>query len=237
MTLSSPSEVVQLKFNFLNQTVNINIPKDEGFLVKEIFEQDEYDILPYRSHSGPLQIFDIGGNVGLFAIYMKMKFPDCNVFSFEPTPSNLALFSANTESFKGITIRRYGLYNQEKEADLYIHPQNSGMNSVKIFTGPGSGTTKVRLKDAATEFDKMGLEHLDVLKIDTEGCEIEILESMGNRLADIDYILVEYHSESDRRNIDHILKDFHVYSFRAVILGLGTVSYINSRLLMETQKP
>ncbi len=235
MTLSSPSEVVQLKLTYQNQTVNINFPKDEGFLVKEIFEQDEYDILPHRSHSGPLQIFDIGGNVGLFAIYMKMKYPESNIYSFEPTPNNLVLFRTNTESFKGITVRSYGLYNQEKEAVLYIHPQNSGMNSIKTFDGSSADTTKVRLKDAATEFDKMGFKHLDVLKIDTEGCEIEILESLGYRLADIDYILVEYHSETDRRHIDHILKDFHVYSSRAAILGLGTVSYINSRLLEKIQ--
>lgn len=231
MTLSSPSEVVQLKLTYQNQTVDINFPKDEGFLVKEIFEQDEYDILPHRSHSGPLQIFDIGGNIGLFAIYMKMKYPESNIYSFEPTPNNLVLFRVNTESFNDITIRPYGLYNQEKEAVLYIHPQNSGMNSIKTFAGSNTDTTKVRLKDAATEFDQMGFKHLDILKIDTEGCEIEILESLGHRIADIDYILVEYHSESDRRYIDQILKDFHVYSSRAVILGLGTVSYINSRLL------
>lgn len=40
---------------------------------------------------------ECGGNVVLFAIYMKMKYPESKIYSFEPTPNNLILFRANTE--------------------------------------------------------------------------------------------------------------------------------------------
>ncbi len=235
MKLSFPSAVVQIKASYDGQSVDIRFPKDEGFLVKEIFEQNEYNILPHRSHSEPLQIFDIGANVGLFAVYMKMRYPESNIYCFEPAPDSMALCQVNTRPFKGITFHPYGLYNREKEEILHLHPNNTGMNSIKIYSEENTNTTSIRLKDAGTEFDQMGIKHLDVLKIDTEGCEIEILESFGHRLADIDYVLVEYHSEPDRRHIDQILKDFHVYNSRAIILGLGTVSYINSRLLEKSQ--
>lgn len=70
------------------------------------------------------------------------------------------------------------------------------------------------------------------MKIDTEGCEVEILESLGPRLAMIDYVLVEYHNEADRRRIDQLLCDFHVYGSRAVRPRLGTVRYAHERLMI-----
>jgi FkbM family methyltransferase len=51
--------------------------------------------------------------------------------------------------------------------------------------------------DAGRQYDALGLPHLDVLKIDTEGCELEILESMGKCLDMVDYVLLEYHSEGE----------------------------------------
>ena len=51
---------------------------------------------------------------------------------------------------------------------------------------------------------------IDVLKVDTEGCELPILRSIAELLPSIPVIYVEYHSEDDRREIDRMLGDTHV---------------------------
>ena len=55
-----------------------------------------------------------------------------------------------------------------------------------------------------------GIEQIDVLKIDTEGCEVPILRSLNRYLPEVKVLYVEYHSERDRRMIDEILADTHV---------------------------
>jgi hypothetical protein len=48
------------------------------------------------------------------------------------------------------------------------------------------------------------------LKIDTEGEEVDILERLGS--FDYDVILLEYHSDANRRKIDALLADFFLVS-------------------------
>ena len=55
-----------------------------------------------------------------------------------------------------------------------------------------------------------GIENVDILKIDTESCEVPILQSLSDYLPDVKVLYVEYHSERDRRMIDGILADTHV---------------------------
>jgi len=45
-----------------------------------------------------------------------------------------------------------------------------------------------------------------VLKMDTEGSEIDILERMPS--LDFEVVVLEYHSESSRRRADELLRDF-----------------------------
>ena len=94
-----------------------------------------------------------------------------------------------------------------------------------------SRSVKVELKDAASEFDRLGLGRIDILKLDTEGCEVEILKSIGHRLPNVDYIMIEYHNETDRREIDKLLKDFHLLAAQSDRLGFGVLKYINPKLV------
>ena len=226
-----PSPIVMIEVENRGDSYTVRIPKKELFRLKAIFQHNEYSIVGPRSHSGPLTVIDIGANVGLYAIYMKFNDPHSVIHCFEPSPSSLALLEENVGDIPGINLHPYGLYNGGQEADMNIHRFNTGQNSIKLKNENYTNTVSVRLKDAGNEFDKLGVDHLDVFKIDTEGCEVEILESLGYRLGWIDYTLVEYHSEKDRRQIDHLLKEFHVLGSKSEMLGSGIVKYINTRLL------
>ncbi len=89
----------------------------------------------------------------------------------------------------------------------------------------------VPIRDAAAAFDAIGLTYIDVLKVDTEGCEVEILHSLKTRMRYIGIVLIEYHSEKDRRDIDQRLQQFKFFGAKAVSMGVGTLKYISRRLL------
>jgi hypothetical protein len=58
--------------------------------------------------------------------------------------------------------------------------------------------------------DANDVRTIDVLKVDTEGCELAILRSIAALLPSIPVIYLEYHSDDDRREIDRMLGDTHV---------------------------
>ena len=228
-----PSEVVNIDIEGSTGKYKIKIPKREVPTVKDIFENNEYAVQGPRLRSGPMKVVDIGANIGLFSIYMKFQDPDCTIDCFEPSPSTLALLQSNTGHIPGITIHPYGLYNKDDEVDFFINGYNTGENSIRQSTKHFAHSVKVNLKNAASEFERLGIGEIDVLKIDTEGCEVEIIESLSQRLTKASYIILEYHSEKDRKEIDRLLTDFHLMASSSVRIGGGLVKYMNSDLLKE----
>jgi hypothetical protein len=108
---------------------------------------------------------------------------------------------------------------------------NSGENSLKADSDKPVETIRVVVKDAATALHQIGLSYIDILKIDTEGCEVEILESLQPYLPYVGIVMVEYHSEKHRRSIDHGLETHLLFDTNICKPRLGIVKYINARLI------
>jgi hypothetical protein len=76
-----------------------------------------------------------------------------------------------------------------------------------------------------------------MLKIDTEGCEVEILKNLSPYIKDFSLIYMEYHSEPDRREIDALLAPTHSLLFsNALQLHRGNVTYIANNAIKTTPK-
>lgn len=225
----SPLTQVELKGKAGDHTVTL--PRREVFRVENIFNDREYDIPQCFLPSAPLTVVDIGANVGLFALYMKMTQSISTLHCFEPAPASLELLKKNLGELENIHIHPYGLTKRNGTAPLMLHPRNSGQNSMAMAPAGGAGCIDVRIREASATFDHLGLTYIDVLKIDTEGCEVPILECLATRLAYIGIIMLEYHSENDRRHIDQLLSQFTLIGAKAEMMGVGTLKFINRRLL------
>jgi FkbM family methyltransferase len=229
-----PSKIVRFNIISRDAAYPVIIPINEVFRINEIFQEHTYSIMKLNNQNKPLNIIDVGANIGLFAIYMKCLNPENVIHCFEPSPSTFRLLKKNVGNIKGINIYPYGLFNSEGVATMYLNNDNTGENSIKATSSESQDIKEmitIPLKETNSEFDKLNITALNVLKIDTEGCEADILENIKHRLDAIDYILLEYHSEKDRRTIDNILKGFHVVSSKATSYDVGQVKYLNSRLI------
>jgi hypothetical protein len=78
---------------------------------------------------------------------------------------------------------------------------------------------------------QIGLSYIDILKIDTEGCEVEILSSLQPYLPYVGIVMIEYHSEKDRRRIDDRLETHILFDANICKPRLGIIKYINTRLI------
>jgi FkbM family methyltransferase len=226
-----PSEIIEANITYHGRQVKVQLPANETIEVKRIFEQQEYALPDWYRPAETMHIWDVGANVGLFALYMKLKYPQATVYCYEPAPATAALLQANTASQPDIHLYPFGLYNQEQEAAMNLDATATVLNSIQPSWGFQGHSVMVQLKEAGAEFDRLDLTNLHVLKIDTEGCEVAILESLGaGRLDRVDCVLVEYHSEADRRQIDRLLPNFRLYGFHLLSVELGVARYVHQRL-------
>ena len=226
-----PSAIIKAEIIANNRRYDVQIPEQEVFRIKSIFDQKEYAVPEKRRGSGRYTVFDVGANVGIFSLSVHALHPQSRIYCFEPSPLAQKLLEANVGDFPEMVMYKYGLYNQDMETTMHVHRYNTGQNSIRFVGRHYAGGVLVQMRDAGRQFDELGLSHLDILKIDTEGCEVEILESMGERLDMVDYVLAEYHTEKDRRTIDGLLKPFHLLGSHAVMPGIGTVKYIHPTLV------
>jgi FkbM family methyltransferase len=78
-------------------------------------------------------IFDVGANIGLFAIHAYEKYNrNLNVYAFEPIPQTFEALSLNIQSLhtQKIKIFPFGLSNESKVETFFYHPNAPGLSSM-----------------------------------------------------------------------------------------------------------
>jgi FkbM family methyltransferase len=132
------------------------------------------------------------------------------VHALEPAREAYALLARNAQHFPKVRPHALGLWREDAEVPLY----RSGTDSVTGSVGRSSWNTDdselVQVRRADRWVSEQGLERIDVLKLDTEGCEVAILESLAAWLPETRIVYVEYHSEEDRMRIDALLSPTHI---------------------------
>lgn len=134
----------------------------------------------------PRCIFDIGANYGQTALYYHKAFKHAKVFSFEPVKNSFDTLVKNTRRYKNISCYNFAFGDEKKEIEIYLHEERfSACNSLKFDNRDGDNASKeivkvITLNDFVKEHK---IEHIDLLKIDTEGYELEVLKGGENILS------------------------------------------------------
>ena len=159
---------------------------------------------------------DIGANVGAFAVWAKHFWPHAIVHCFEPLKSNFEYLTKNTEHLTDVHLNNYAIGDTDR-TKLFLGKNNCGESS---FNQIGEQLTDYEI---VTTKSPSILPKADVLKLDTEGCEVEILQSLQ---LDYEYIMLEYHSEADRRKIDELLDNYILIGSSSNRRHRGVVKYL-----------
>lgn len=171
--------------------------KFQGLDAKAEFEE------ALRRSNGKICI-DLGANVGLYT--KKMASAAKRVIAFEPDPWAFAQLRAGVAGLENVTIVNAAAGADEKKVLLYRDarfekdPASYSISS-SVIVGKWKITEKNAVEVRQVDFIRY-LEDLDddvgVLKIDIEGAEVDILESLFERpdiLARIENIFVETHEK------------------------------------------
>jgi FkbM family methyltransferase len=141
------------------------------------------------SESGELVIFDVGANHGQF-LQMSAKAlagRPCQMHCFEPSKAAYALLSRRAEGLKNVILNNVGLGRETGDRLLFADKLGSGLASLTKrrldHFGIGfseSETVSIETLDNYCAF--RGIDHIDLLKIDVEGHELDVLAGAAEML-------------------------------------------------------
>ncbi len=172
-----------------------NNPKHSG-------ELNLLKLLKRNFHGSEVTILDIGGNMGQYALLVKKVFGDTvNLYSFEPSGKAFDRLKKNSLKYN-FQAYKFGFSNLEKEIQLFGSESGGVISSVYQLTQDDGVVFEPIEKIEVKILDKFCqenlIEHIDFLKIDVEGHELEVLRGAQNMLQEgkIDYIQFEFGSQN-----------------------------------------
>jgi FkbM family methyltransferase len=159
----------------------------------------EFD-LPVLVNAAKPTVIDVGANVGQSIDLFRRTLNVPRIFSFEPNP-DLARRLHEKYAAKGVTIEAMAAgshVGQSKFVVLENHELSSVLELDRGSDNPFSDTPVMQVISVPiTTLDAYvrgnGIAHVDLLKIDTQGFDLQVLCGAGNILRNcmVDTILVE----------------------------------------------
>ncbi len=218
----------RLVFELPNGKTELLVPDDGGvnYCFLEVFRDQCYRPIPGINEVK--LVVDIGSNIGLSAIYFRMVYPSASIIAFEPDDRAFSVLEQNVRILGNCEAYPYALSELDRQSLLYLG--DSSVNStIKRGERGNQPMRTIDLRNAQEMLSTVCHGPIDILKIDTEGEELPILRSLaGSVLSSVQVIYLEFHSHSDRIEIDSLLTRTH-FLWRASIDGVhrGIVVYVN----------
>jgi FkbM family methyltransferase len=151
-----------------------------------------------------LNVVDCGANVGTWSLALARSFPRATIIAFEPSKFAFEILKINTLGIPSISIQNLAAGKISHQANLIGKEPGWGgasliaRDSLKMDLGFSENVTVV---DLDTFFSTRDLPRPNVLKIDTEGSELDVLLGASSILENLHIIQFEFASTNiDSRN-------------------------------------
>jgi FkbM family methyltransferase len=215
------------------RTIAIDVPGDPGidYVAHEVLSEDCYPTVP--GVDGISTIVDVGANVGIAAARLRLAYPAARILCFEPNPAALPFLKSNAAA-SGAELFAFGLGSADAKLPLYMGRDSSVTASLFAHHMTGGTAHEVEIRAAGPALLAAGVTSIDLLKIDTEGAELPILESLAAFRAAIRIVHLEFHSESDRRAIHAMFEPTHaLWAGRIAGRHAGQLTFVRADIVPQ----
>lgn len=159
-------------------------PRNAAGVFLEIFQDEVYEQV-WRPKPGDI-VLDIGAYVGMFTVKASRLVGDKGkVIAVEPSPQNYELLEKNCEGLNNVILVKKAIMSKTGTGKLY-YAKSTASNSLIIRGERYVEVRTIKLDDLMID---LGLDKVDIIKIDAEGAEIDVLQggqvvlANGTRLA------------------------------------------------------
>ena len=135
-------------------------------------------------------IIDIGAHIGLFSLLVSKFCYSGKIFCFEPNQGRIEVDPISIDKLENIIPFNLAVTKNESEVKLFLDDDQSAHS---IFQ---NGKDAITVKSISLEkiFDRNNIDFCKVLKLDCEGAEYEIIDSLPKEYFNrIKNIIIEYH--------------------------------------------
>lgn len=149
-------------------------------------------------------IFDVGANVGDYALLVKQHIPSAQVYAFEPAHETYAqlISHLNAGESNGIKSFNLGFSDAEKTVELFSYTvegqEVSLLSSIdqrlptQVVNVQRSGSETIEVRTIDTFCASNNLAQIDFLKLDVEGHELAVLRGAAKMLAESHIRIIQF---------------------------------------------
>ena len=151
----------------------------------------EYDRTEFEITNTDI-VIDIGAHIGLFALFASQFCKNGKIYCFEPVKENFEVLESNLilNNIKNVIAVNAAISTSNEKITIYLNEDESG-HSMYV-----TGTKKIQVKSFTLQnvFDSNKLEKCNFIKIDCEGEEYAIIDSLSTPYFNkINKMCIEYH--------------------------------------------
>ena len=175
-------------------------------VMRGVFVDREYES---RTDAPKRVIFDLGANIGLATLFLQRRHPQARIVSVEADHRTHGRLVANVGDLPGVTVLHRAVAGADGPVRFYPARESIGSSvvprrgSLPPVDTPGS--------TVASLMREVGVDRVDLLKIDIEGAEFEALRQTP--LDRVGEIIVEVHYDlgpGDDEIVRDLLRDFRL---------------------------
>lgn len=212
----------------------------------DYFQQRKIIKLINKKFSKPIVVFDVGAHHGETVQLLNKKLNIEKIYSFEASPKNFEILVNNVQNFffNNVEIFNYGI--GEDISDGYINQNiessSSTINKLNITSkylanklkilnikNINSFQYKLPIKIISLDYfiEKNAIKNIDLLKIDTEGYELNVIKGLAKNFKIIKLIYFEHHYD------DMILKNYKFKDINRLLKSYGFIQIKKSKMLFR----
>ena len=159
---------------------------------------DTMELTALAAENGARVFFDIGANVGSWAVMARALVPDCSIIGFEPMEEHLPKFREHTQGLERIQLLPLALGSSEStmefhpasfsDASSFLPLKEEGKKTWQI-DNTASRVLQITTLDLAIR--TYALPTPELIKLDVQGFELEVLKGATHALEKCRWVLCE----------------------------------------------
>ena len=162
-------------------------------------------------------VIDVGAHIGLFSLYASQNCTKGKIFAFEPIKENYEILESNKKlnDFSNIQSENCAISNVTSKITLYQSNDESGHSKFIQTNNP----VEVASKSLNDFFKENRLESVNLLKLDCEGSEYEIIDSLEDKYFEMtEKMIIEYHlADSNPELLEKLKNKLKYHSYKISI--------------------
>jgi len=191
-TSTAKGKIYSVQLRDLPSPVYVRRGTSDFLVLRDIFEDGEYEEVKLFELPADSNTLDLGGNIGMSVLYFSGLCPKSQLIGVEPDPDNFAMMQRNCESLtaskRAMLVQAFVAAN-DGEAGIDRSDDAWGFKKTE---GPVSGE-KVACVSIPSLLARAKWDHIDLMKCDVEGTEKELFADCTAWIFKVKHLIVETH--------------------------------------------